>query len=541
MVDLSGMPSVFFNGLAYRDGRDIRAKDASGADIPFDLVSIAPDSKRGVLFVRCNLSSDDPTEFFIHYGNTENSSPVPPGATNGRYACWSGFDCVYTFGSDYSDRAGNASQLAYNNLVYGFVNASTSADIGVHQGIVWDGAHYYAIDTNKIKKYDASFALVTQNTNPCGEIGYGVNHLGDGEIVGDLLYIPAETYTDPDGHANMRIAVFNRSDLTLVTSYSVAYASGVTTGVDMSGCAYNPADGLLYFGAWTGSGNMLWKWSTVTHEFVGTLSLSISIQRIQGLTFWRDAIWINRDDTDRTVRVELDGTVRGMAWGIIGGSYEGISHNDDGLLVLHDTTGLANGVVKHLRPRTVSPGNTLGIYMAGGAEFNGYLRADGIPKRSTWTMGVSAITLETGTTRGVMSYGVTGSGDDANRASIALRGATTKFGLWNSSDSWIESTSTVSTSTAYRLNAIHDGTTYRSLYVNGSLNATDTGTVNRPSTTPNSIWFGTSDHDGLELWNGQIGYAYLYPGVLSADWLAAEASNVNSPSTFYSIGTPETL
>lgn len=536
-IDLSTMPSGFWSGLAYPDGRDIRVRTAAGAELPFDLVTIMPISKAGSLFVKLDLSNVASTTFYIHFGDPSRAK-VPITAANGRNACWSVFERVYTFGDSFSDRTGKGSDLIPNAQVYGLLNTSTSASLGVHQGIVWDGTYYYAIDTNQLKKYDSAFNLITSNNNPVGDIGFGVDHCADSEVVNGVLYVPVETFTAPDEHANMRIALFNASDLAFITSYAVAYASGVTTGVDMSSCAYNPADGYLYFGAWSGAGTTLWKWDMVNHEFVGTLTLSAALPRMQGLTFWRDNIYINRDDIDATIKVDLAGTVKGMVWGIAGGAYEGISHNDDGLLVLHDTSGAGAGVVRALIPRTQRmDASNLGVYLNSAGSF----RAPSVPQLSTWTVGVSASVNATGASRSIASYTQTGANssgaDISKRETLAYR-STNLWGLWNQSDGWINHATSPGTGNPARLHGVHNGTTNRRLFVNGTLSVTDTGTIVMPPTGLGdySLYLGVCDAQNAELWNGSIGFMYLYSGVLSNAWIAAEASNLTAPLSFYAVG-----
>lgn len=536
-IRLDDMPAGFWDGMARRDGGDIRVRTAAGAELPFDLVSLNPIARTGTLFAKVDISASGPTAVYVHFGGA-GDLPVPWTDPNGRHAVWSAFHRVFMMGDSFADRSGKGSDLVPGGLVYGLVSANTSPNLGVHQGIAWDGVNYFAIGTNVIKKYDASFNLISQNTNPVASVP-GTNHLGDSEVVGEHIYVPMEQYTDPDGHANMYIGRFLKSDLSFVDATPVAYASGVPSGVDMSGCAYNPADGLLYFGAWTGAGTRLWKYDMAAKQFIGVLNLSAPVLRMQGLTFWRGAIFINRDDTDQTVRVELDGTVKGMVWGIVGGSYEGISHTDDALLVLHDPSGDA-GVVRTLRarqPRLIS--NELGAYIAGA----GHYRADGLSQFSTWTMGGSASTMVTGSSRAIMSYTVTGSdsgaGGNVNRATLAYR-SIDRWGFWNSSDSWINNASAPGTQTPARLHAVQKGSSGRELYVNGSLAASSASSAIRPgSGSGHSLYIGCNDAQVAEVWDGNIGYSYIYPGDIGASWISTEGLNFTNPTAFYSVGSVE--
>jgi hypothetical protein len=87
-----------------------------------------------------------------------------------------------------------------------------------------------------------------------------------------------------------------------------------------------------------------------------------------------------------------------------------------------------------------------------------------------------------------------------------------------------------------RLHVVHDGSTSRTLYCNG--NATiDAGCTEKPTALADGLLLGYNDADldyGSDGVN--IEFLYLYPGILSADWISAEVSNLGDPASFYVIG-----
>jgi hypothetical protein len=50
-----------------------------------------------------------------------------------------------------------------------------------------------------------------------------------------------------------------------------------------------------------------------------------------------------------------------------------------------------------------------------------------------------------------------------------------------------------------------------------------------------AIFIGLEDTDYADATDGRLGFAYLRGSALSADWRAAEYSNLNAPASFYSI------
>jgi len=188
-VDLSDMPSDFWTHLVREDGGDIRVKDGADADVPFDLVRIEPGAETGSLFFRATLSNSSDTTYYIHYGSPL-LSPVALAASNGRHAVWVDYDCVHMGGATLVDRSGHRGYPAISGTAHAaFSLDSTSADTGCHQGVAWDGTHFYVVDTNTIKKYDAAMSLVDTNSNPLAGIS-GVNHCGDPEVFDGVIYVP---------------------------------------------------------------------------------------------------------------------------------------------------------------------------------------------------------------------------------------------------------------------------------------------------------------------------------------------------------------
>ena len=87
-----------------------------------------------------------------------------------------------------------------------------------HQGIIRDENYYYIIDTSKITKYDASLNAVAQNTNPHPP---NRDHLGDGDIYGDYLYVADKHFSSCSDYGYPTIVVYYKSNLTMKEYHSV--------------------------------------------------------------------------------------------------------------------------------------------------------------------------------------------------------------------------------------------------------------------------------------------------------------------------------
>jgi hypothetical protein len=163
----------------------------------------------------------------------------------------------------------------------------------------------------------------------------------------------------------------------------------------------------------------------------------------------------------------------------------------------------------------------------------------GIPTFTAWSMGVTAIKTDSGSGSGhlgVCGYGVNtggGSAEDAAKAAIIFRVNTSvNWGCWNSTDSWLMGSGSASY-IPYRLAYTHDGTTARKLYVNGT--ETVDNTVAQRPTSGDTFFCGASRSTGAEPFRGAQNFVYLRDGVLSAEWLAAEADNWLDPGSFYTV------
>lgn len=527
-IGMDGLGSGFWDNLAYSDGRDIRVKDESGYDIPFDLVFCSGTDAWGTLFVRTDLSSSTSTTFYIHYGDPGVSSFVAVDSANGRYATWDGYHRVFVPAIDMLDRTGNGSGAFLtgatppNNATC--MEVQESNIVPGHQGVCSDGVHYYVTDTNRIDKYDLSWALVASNPNPIASVP-GTNHCGDPCIHDGVLYVPVESYTNISTFSNQHIARFNASDLSFISATNVS-----TQGHECSSIAYCGRDGDLYVSSYA-DGSKLWRYST-SGSYVGALGLSITISLCQGVTWWRDGFYTSEESGSAIRRVEYDGSV-GSEITRTGGTGEGIGHLPDSLLVTRVHASGSDLVVSQVAPRK------RGILFNGVST--GRFNADGLTQYTSSAMFATVRAGGTGTGRSVLSYIITGSTADSNRWTLAYR-STDRWGIWNSTDTWLTNGSAPGTSSAFALCAYQDGTTQRDLFIDGISVGLDVGIAARPAAGSLSLVIGAARTGGIEPFLGDIGLDIaLYPAKPEAGWCESWGANRKSPETFYAVGAPEVL
>lgn len=537
-VDLADMPSGFWANT--NEGKDLRAS-VSGTQIPVDVVWCSVAEQKGALFLKVpTVASGSSTTIDLEGDGL--SDRVANNDTYGRNAVWSDYHAVFMLGESCGDdRTGGAIASVVGDPDFFELIETSSTDLNSHQGICWDGTHYYTTDDNAIYKWNSSWTQVDSNTDPIGDAAVGgsptVNHCGDPDVHNGLLYIPLECYPASGGLYNAHIVVFDAATLSFVTSYDISAQAH-----EASSIAYCGRDGLLYVSDFDANFNKLFKYDPSDGSYDGTLTLSHNVTNTQGVTWWRDYFWMSQDANDETMRVDYAGNVTqgnlsGGAGGIgfgtgTAGNYEGIGHRDDGLIQHIDPGTTERAEI--WRPRRLSKAAQGGASFAGAAGTA--ITATGRSSFTVFTLGATINLAAKTANHPIVSYtDATITPGTNTRTTLAYRHANTTLAVWDSANSWMDSSPIVnpSTGTSYRVHAVYNGTTNRKLYVDGVLKNTSGAISNAP--TADALFIAADDTDFAETTNGVVGFVYLRNSILSDAWLAAEHSNLNSPSGFYSI------
>ena len=515
--DLSSLTPALWSQLR-ADGGNLRATDAADTvSYPLDIVWIDAASRTGTAFIRRDLAAASATSFVLRARDAGTTAAAVT-APDGRNAVWGGYLAVLAF-PDRIDRTGQRSVTELGSFTDSYVVEKVSPDIQMHQGVAWDGTHWFVVDTNQIKKFDASWTLVQTASNPIGAAGIpGTNHLGDPCIHNGELLIPLETW--PSGpFTNQHIAVYSTADLSFVRSHNIS-----ATGREASSFAINPANGLLYCTDFTNGANI--PFFTPDGVYQGTLPLSQTVTNIQGITFHAGKMFLSSDTADQLYEVSASGTVTPVPvyTSLLGGSFEGITSDGTSLYVLIDSVPSS---VYRLRPARFS--NQLQFAAQA-------LKVGGIPSTTAWTASVSVVPHALSNNGAVVS--LVQDGSETNRATAVVRTSSDpdSYNAWSNSNSWMTVTAPqvpVVTQRA-RLAYGYNGTT-RKLLLNGAPYATQTGMTARPGGTTMSWFVGAEDSTPTEYVKGTLAFAFLYDGFASDPRLAAEFATLHDTQNFYTL------
>lgn len=529
-VPLAEMPPSFWADVE-PDGSNIRVYNASDVLIPFDLATINFTLQTGALFVRTALAAASATTFTIRL---DGNGLLANNNANGRNAVWADYEVVTLLGFDPADRTGKNelrvsgdSSFAKSALVNTF-----SAD--PHQGGTFDGTHHYVVDTNAIYKFDASWTLVATNSDPIGDSGLPtVNHLGDPCVREGKLYIPLEFYTTGSS-SDQHIAVYDTSDLSFDTAYDVS-----AVGKEVSGICFCTRDNLFYVTDYIT--DTVQKYNTAfVHQGAFTFAVANAPTKMQGIEWFKGAFWIVDDELDEVMRVNYNGTgirnlppsstPNGLFGVAVTGNLEGIWAVGDKLYVLSDPTS-ANSFVTSYEDfnEDLFAGSGYSITTAAPPQIS-------CAELTSWTMAASGKITSKTQNRALISYYDRVGGSGANdRCTIAYRLSGASIAQWDDTNTWMMPSTAFDpgTSDYFRAAVTYQGSAKRELFINGTSRASQAPITAR--TGFSDLLIGADDADLNEVWQGEIGFAYLRSGVLSANWLAAEYLNLNAPGTFLDI------
>lgn len=525
-IYLDDMSTEFWDNIT-ADGGNIRATKTNNSPLPCDIIWVDSDIRSGVIYVLTDISTSG-TTIKIKYGNLELTMPAVD-STFGRNAVWANYTSAI-IAPDLVDRTGSGTILygGTTDIAVQRLGFKSKIDLpdNVHQGIATDGTYYYAVDTNTIIKYDLSWTEIARNSDPTtdaenatGEITLA--HCGDPTIIGGELYIPIENYPAAT-YDKQYIVVFNVSDLSLNRYYNISAQLRETSSL----C--EASDGNIYVTDFDDGSSIPYYNSSFVYQ--GTLVLSETINKIQGITSLNGRLYVTCDDTLKGIyEIELDGTVNGVAWDqrISTGNLEGITSYGGEIYYITDSAGTTT--MWNLSPSAKYGGNN--IYAN-----KSVMRIEDIPASTTWTSSVfvtpTYLTFQSGLGSLVRQ------GSETTRASLVMDTSPSNFLMWNNSDSWAASSPVINPTELENYHAVfkHEGSTARTLYINGTKTVTDSPIVAKPIATGSMVWYiGGEDGSPAEYFYGTLQTATLNPVGASDAWVAAESENLNDSDNFYSV------
>lgn len=524
MVDFVDMPSSFWTGVR-SDGGNIRAYQSDGSTmLPHDVTFIDTTQEEGRMFIRTDLLTGSDNVIIVRLLDTSETE-LAPGDTNGQYDVWQDFDGVVVFPDTQNRVDGGAlTAVGANGGAFDWKEVARQ-DYVAHQGVAYDGTYHYAVDTNYLRKYSTGTTVVASNSNPCGDVNTAtgettLNHCGSPTIIDGQLWIPVEVYT-AGTYNKQYIAKFSLTDLSFISYIQLTGETRESSAL-IEDASASPAR--IYVTDYT-NGATIPYFNKSTGAYIGALTLSETLSGIQGIADLGGGTWIvSCDDyTSGPIYVESDGTVGDYVfqeWYV--GAIEGVSyHAASGTITYDRDTG---GVRDYqIVPRTLDWQRKHGTVS--------YLTMTTSP---IWTVAMSWRPTKNLSQSGLIGVNVTGDSSTTARTACTYR-STGKISIWNSVDGWFESAVTATVYNKYRVGAQYNGTTHRKVYADGAATL-DSGCAQRPASGANMDWFfGASNSYNTETGYGEFQFAWIRKEVMTDAWMAADAANMNSPATFYSI------
>lgn len=547
VVPLALMPPDFWTGVRL-DGGNIRAFSLDeSTEYPLDVVVINPDAETGTICVKVpgTYAAASDTEFKIRL-DASTEVRRARGAATGMAAVWDDYEAVF-MGAEYNaNRAKATGDFGVLGDVNTFENVSTIQTFtdDPHQGLAWDRAtgDLYTFDNNKLVRYSSAGSVLATNSDPCGDantsLGVGtLTHVCDGCVYGSWIVIPINNFPT---NSICTIAVFDKTTLAFVAVTNVT-----ATEDEMSSICYRPDTDRFYSVQWASANrNKLLRWSidsgTGAMTADGSLSLGFSVASAwQGIEWFNGHFWLSDDDRDEIIRVNADGTGPRDAGlvgfndngGSVSGNFEGICAYKDGMAFLVDPTS-ANSYATYTRPWNLGFGG-------GGARFgtnSGYIERNGLAGGTDFTLAVSGA-RSANKQSALLSFRDFSSGGTNDRVSLAHRlvSGSYRVEMWDNINTWTTISGPVSSAlnAMNRVVGIYSGTT-RTLYCDGAQIGTQTGITARDADF-DCLTVGADDETVGESFDGDLTFAYVRLGVLSADWIAAEHSMLSNPAAFYAV------
>ncbi len=536
-VRLSSLPVGFWNTVrtdVENYGGNIRIY--SGVTrLPLDISRFDPVAKDGVIWFKAPTAAVG-SAFTI---TCEASTATQPAANQayGSQAVWSNYESVFLFGESNRDRTGKSPLYVGSRANFFVADPVTYPVIG-YQGITQlANKTWLNAGTVELYVYSEDFSTILgQNLTPFAGVGLP----GATDHISDPGYCPAngKTYAvtgyyaagTSHSHRLCTVAVngSNIPSLTLLADIQpyVHECSSIT---------YCDRDGLLYATCYTDQ-NILWKFD-LNGNYMGSLTLTyntaVTVQ-IQGITWWKGAFWITADSTFQTYRVEYNGQVQTTGLYRQPGTTEneGIGYTPDYLVNITRLSG-SSTIATKFRPYDTAKSGGGGVEMATTSSFSDRLDANGRASLTTFTMGLTAQPANVSTINRVpMTYRNVASAGVDRRVAMARRNTGGKWATWDSASlTWLDSPITPVINTPYRLHAGWSPTD-RIVAVDGV--TTHGAGVALPNDLDGLLFF-QADEDSTNFYVGQIGFAYLYPALLSDAWIAAESLMLTTPTSFYQI------
>ena len=164
------------------------------------------------------------------------------------------------------------------------------------QGVCAEGGNYWVSGSGTLEKYDSSWNLIAENTEPFEGYSLEVNHIGDIDVYNNELYLGVEYFMDGEGK-NIQVAVYDGDTLKLKRVFPFSSDTGQ---MECSGIAVDPDSRTVYMTSWIDdeSSEYLYMYDLDTGDYKGKLKMQTSPKWIQGIAYHEGKLYVTSDDGD---------------------------------------------------------------------------------------------------------------------------------------------------------------------------------------------------------------------------------------------------
>ena len=162
------------------------------------------------------------------------------------------------------------------------------------QGVCTEKGYYWISGSAALAKYDSSWNLVAENTEPFEGYTLEVNHIGDIDVYDNELYLGVEYFLDGEGK-NIQVAVYDGDTLKLKRVFPFRPDTGQ---LECSGIAVDPASRTVYMTSWIDdeSSGYLYMYDLDRGDYKGKMKMDPGPKWLQGIACFNGSLYVTSDD-----------------------------------------------------------------------------------------------------------------------------------------------------------------------------------------------------------------------------------------------------
>lgn len=162
------------------------------------------------------------------------------------------------------------------------------------QGVCTEKGYYWVSGSTTLAKYDSSWNLIAENTDPFEGYSLEVNHIGDIDVYNNELYLGVEFFMDGEGK-NIQVAVYDGDTLKLKRVFPFSPDTGQ---LECSGIAVDADSRTVYMTSWIDdeSSEYLYMYDLDTGDYKGKMKMDPSPKWLQGVACYDGNLYVTSDD-----------------------------------------------------------------------------------------------------------------------------------------------------------------------------------------------------------------------------------------------------